>query len=78
MRFLPEAHTDFIFASYAEETGFMGVVFALILYFILLMKIVNNAQTAPDAAECTCAWEWPRCCFFTFSSISAWSSTRCP
>ncbi|MEZ5363695.1 MAG: rod shape-determining protein RodA [Bryobacterales bacterium] len=50
LRFLPEAHTDFIFASYAEETGFMGVVFALILYFILLMKIVNNAQTAPDAA----------------------------
>ncbi len=50
LRFLPEAHTDFIFASYAEETGFMGVVFALTLYFILLMKIVNNAQTAPDAA----------------------------
>ena len=50
LRFLPEAHTDFIFASYAEETGFMGVVFALTLYFVLLMKIVNNAQTAPDAA----------------------------
>ncbi len=47
---LPDAHTDFIFASYAEETGFMGVVFALTLYFVLLMKIVNNAQTAPDAA----------------------------
>ena len=50
LRFLPEAHTDFIFASYAEETGFIGVVFAMTLYFVLLMKIVNNAQTAPDAA----------------------------
>jgi rod shape determining protein RodA len=50
LRFLPEPHTDFIFASYAEEAGFVGVCIALTLYFALLMKIVNNAQTAADAA----------------------------
>ena len=48
LRFLPEAHTDFIFASYAEESGFVGVAIVLTLYFAVLMKIVNNAQTAPD------------------------------
>lgn len=50
LRFLPEAHTDFVFASYAEETGFAGVLIVLALYFGLLMRIVNNAQTAADAA----------------------------
>ena len=49
LRFLPEAHTDFVFASYAEESGFVGVAIVLALYFALLMKIVNNAQTAADA-----------------------------
>ncbi len=50
LRFLPEAHTDFVFASFAEETGFVGVLVALMLYFAVLMKIVHNAQTAADAA----------------------------
>jgi rod shape determining protein RodA len=50
LRFLPEAHTDFIFASFAEESGFVGVVLAMGLYFAILMRIVNNAQTAADAA----------------------------
>ncbi len=50
LRFLPESHTDFVFASYAEESGFVGVAIVLALYFALLMKIVNNAQTAADAA----------------------------
>lgn len=50
LRFLPEPHTDFIFASYAEEAGFVGVCIAMTLYFALLMKIVNNAQTAADGA----------------------------
>ncbi|OFW25624.1 MAG: rod shape-determining protein RodA, partial [Acidobacteria bacterium RIFCSPLOWO2_02_FULL_59_13] len=50
LRFLPVPHTDFIFAAYAEEHGFIGVLFVLVLYFILLMRLVQNAQTAPDAA----------------------------
>ena len=50
LRFLPVPHTDFIFAAYAEESGFVGVLIALTLYFAVLMKIVSNAQTAADAA----------------------------
>ena len=50
LRFLPVPHTDFIFATFGEEHGFVGVVVVLILYFWLLMQIVQNAQTAPDRA----------------------------
>jgi len=50
LRFLPVPHTDFIFATFGEEHGFVGVVFALGLYFLLLMQIVQNAQAAPDRA----------------------------
>ncbi len=48
--FLPVPHTDFIFSSFAEEHGFVGVVIALVMYFLLIMQIVQNAQTAPDRA----------------------------
>ena len=50
LRFLPFAHTDFIFAAFAEEHGFVGVVTVLGLYFLLLMQILQNAQTASDRA----------------------------
>lgn len=50
LRFLPVPHTDFIFSAFAEEHGFVGVMVVLILYFVLLMQIVQNAQTAPDRA----------------------------
>jgi rod shape determining protein RodA len=50
LRFLPVAHTDFIFSAFAEEHGFVGVMVVLALYFVLLMQIVQNAQTAPDRA----------------------------
>ncbi|MBI4878013.1 MAG: rod shape-determining protein RodA [Acidobacteria bacterium] len=50
LRFLPVPHTDFIFSAFSEEHGFVGVVVALGLYFLLLMQIVQNAQMAPDRA----------------------------
>jgi rod shape determining protein RodA len=48
--FLPVPHTDFIFSSFAEEHGFVGIVIALVLYFLLIMEVVQNAQTATDNA----------------------------
>jgi len=48
LRFLPVPHKDFIFSAFAEEHGFVGVIFALSLYFVMIMRIVQNAQTAPD------------------------------
>jgi rod shape determining protein RodA len=50
LRFLPVPHTDFIFSAFAEEWGFVGVATVLSLYFVMIMRIVQNAQTAPDRA----------------------------
>jgi rod shape determining protein RodA len=50
LRFLPVPHTDFIFAAFAEEHGFVEVVAVLGLYFLLIMQIVQNAHTATDRA----------------------------
>ncbi len=48
LRFLPVPHTDFIFSAFSEEHGFVGVVVVLSLYFVMIMRVVQNAQTAPD------------------------------
>jgi len=46
--FLPIPYTDFIFAAFCEEHGFVGAVFVLLLYFFVLMRLIQNAQTAAD------------------------------
>ena len=46
--FLPERHTDFIFASVAESLGFVGAGFVLVLYGTLLFRI---ARAASDSQE---------------------------
>ena len=39
--FLPEKHTDFIFTLYAEEFGFFGSIFIILLYFLITYRIVH-------------------------------------
>ncbi|MDP2655901.1 MAG: rod shape-determining protein RodA [bacterium] len=51
LRFLPEYETDFIFAAFTEEWGFVGTVVLLTLCFILLSRIVNNAESAATNFE---------------------------
>src|SRR5580658_9450157 len=46
--FLPIPYTDFIFAAFSEGHGFVGAVFVLLLYFLILMRLIQNAQTAAD------------------------------
>jgi rod shape determining protein RodA len=46
--FLPIPHADFIFAAFSEEHGFIGAVLVLLLYFSILMRLIQNAQTAAD------------------------------
>ncbi len=65
--FLPEAHTDFALSVLAEEMGFVGVSFVLLLYgfiilkgFQIVLKAKNNYQIAL-ALGLTCA--------FTFSVL---------
>jgi rod shape determining protein RodA len=50
LAFLPVPQTDFIFAAFAEEHGFVGALTVMLLYFIVLMRLTQNAQTAPDRA----------------------------
>jgi rod shape determining protein RodA len=46
--FLPIPHADFIFAAFGEEHGFVGAFLVLLLYFFVLMRLIQNAQTAAD------------------------------
>jgi rod shape determining protein RodA len=46
--FLPIPYTDFIFAAFSEEHGFVGAFVVLLLYFLILMRLIQNAQTAAD------------------------------
>jgi rod shape determining protein RodA len=50
LHFLPVPHTDFIFSAFAEEHGFVGVTVVLAMYFVMIMRVVQNAQAAPDRA----------------------------
>lgn len=46
LRFLPEYQTDFIFAAFAEEWGFVGVLIVLSLYGIILVRLLGIASRA--------------------------------
>jgi rod shape determining protein RodA len=46
--FLPEPHTDFIFSVFAEEFGFLGGVFLLVLFSLLLWRIVAAGIKSRD------------------------------
>jgi len=46
--FIPIPHADFIYAAFSEEHGFVGATFVLLLYFSILMRLIQNAQTAAD------------------------------
>ncbi len=48
LRFLPEAHTDFIFASFSEEWGLLGGIVLLFLYYLLIRKGFLIAQRTRD------------------------------
>lgn len=48
LNFLPENHTDFIFAVVGEELGFVGAVILLLLYFIVLWRGIQIAKESSD------------------------------
>jgi rod shape determining protein RodA len=48
LKFLPEPHTDFIFAVTAETTGFLGCILLLVAYALLLSRLITGARRAPD------------------------------
>jgi rod shape determining protein RodA len=46
--FLPERHTDFIFSSFVESFGFLGVVILLAAYFILFWQLLRISFSSED------------------------------
>ena len=48
LNFLPENHTDFIFSVIGEELGFLGCIFLLFLYFILIYRGIMIAKECKD------------------------------
>ncbi len=48
--FIPVRHAEFIFAAYAEEHGFAGVLLALSLYLMLLLRMLKIMESAADRA----------------------------
>jgi cell division protein FtsW len=48
--YLPEAHTDFVFAVLAEELGLLGVVAMLTLVGVVVLRVLRIARAAADAA----------------------------
>lgn len=48
LEFLPEAQTDFIFSVIAEETGFVGSTFVILIYFLLIFEIMKISLVVHD------------------------------
>ncbi len=51
LNFLPEHQTDFIFAAFAEEWGFVGILFILLLFGLVIWRILANAQVGAGNFE---------------------------
>src|ERR1700694_3200626 len=48
LKYLPEPHTDFIFAVTAENAGFVGCIMVLMAYMLLLSRLIAGARRASD------------------------------
>lgn len=51
LRFLPERQTDFVFASWAEETGLLGTFLVIAIYGVCIMWLVNLALSSSRITE---------------------------
>ena len=51
MFYLPEAHTDFVFAVLAEEFGFVGVVVVIGLFALLVVRALKISREAAQAGQ---------------------------
>jgi cell division protein FtsW len=49
LSYLPEAHTDFVFAVLAEEFGLVGVAVVLMLFLLLVLRSLRLSRLAADA-----------------------------
>ena len=52
--YLPESHTDFVFAIYVEELGLIGALVLFVLYFVLIIRIVVIGKKANTTGALIC------------------------
>jgi len=51
LNYLPEYQTDFIFAAFAEEWGFVGVAILLVLYGVIIFRVLQAAMAGVSNFE---------------------------
>ena len=64
--YLPEAHTDFIFAIFVEEVGLIGAVLLIGTYFVLLVRIIVIGKRSSTVARRMICYG---VCFYLFMHI---------
>ncbi len=64
--YLPEAHTDFVFAIYVEETGIIGALILFSLYFVLLVRIIVIGKRSSSTSKRLICYG---VCFYIFMHI---------
>ena len=70
LRFLPEYHTDFIFASLSEELGFLGGIITLLLFSQLLRRMYQISQATKDPSQAVfCVGSFTMLAFQVFINI---------
>jgi rod shape determining protein RodA len=48
LRFIPAQKTDFVFSVLAEEWGFIGAIITLVIYFLIILWILDTASRSKD------------------------------
>lgn len=51
LSYLPEFETDFVFAAFAEEWGFIGAVLCILIFLILIIKILEKSKNMESNFE---------------------------
>jgi rod shape determining protein RodA len=74
LRFLPERHTDFIFATISEGLGFFGTVIVVLCFFFLcfrIYKIIQNSESTFEKLFAVCAFGFFLVHFFINAGMNA-------
>ncbi|MBU1706618.1 FtsW/RodA/SpoVE family cell cycle protein, partial [bacterium] len=48
LKFLPEQHTDFIFSAWGEEFGFLGAIFVVVMFGLIIFRGLRFGARAHD------------------------------